>query len=189
MCENYRLFHILDHQITKIITMRKLMFTFLALIGFMTIASAQSHSNVIKTSPLALAFGNFNATYEKVLNEKSSFLVSANYQYRLFGVDVNAFGVGAGWRYYFTHANKDVPAGFYIQPQAGANFGNVDDFNYTSIGFGAEIGYQWVWSSGFVLDLGIGPQYTILSGDYEEIDFDSDGGVFPSATLAIGYAW
>jgi len=46
-----------------------------------------------------------------------------------------------------------------------------------------------VWSSGFVLDLGIGPQYTVLSGEYEDIGFDSDGGILPSATLAIGYAW
>lgn len=167
--------------------MRNALLSFFVIVAFATAASAQSQ--VVKTNPLALAFGNFNATYERVLNEKSSFLVSANYQYQLFGVDVSAFGVGAGWRYYFTHANKDVPAGFYVQPQAGVNFGSANDSNYTTIGFGAEIGYQWVWSSGFVLDLGIGPQYTVLSGEYEDIGFDSDGGILPSATLAIGYAW
>lgn len=144
---------------------------------------------VVKTNPLALAFGNFNGTYERLLNDKSSFLVSANYQYRLFGVDVNALGVGAGWRYYLTNANKPVPAGFYIQPQASASFGNVSDANYTTVGIGAELGYQWVWSSGFALDLGIGPQYTFLSGEVDDIEFNSDGGFLPTATLAIGYAF
>lgn len=167
--------------------MRKYFFTVIALFGFITIASAQTQ--LIKTNPLGLAFGNFNVTYERVLNEKSTINLSANYQYRLFGVDVNSFGVGAGWRYFFTYAKKDVPAGFYLQPQANVTFGNVDDFNYTAIGIGAEIGYQWVWDSGFVLDLGLGPQYTILTGSYEDIGFDSEGGILPAATLAIGYAW
>src|SRR5690606_3382532 len=152
-------------------------------------AMVQGPRQVVKTSPLALAFGNFNASYERAISSSSSVNLSANYQYRLFGVDVNALGLGAGWRYYFTHAKKPVPAGFYVQPQAGVSFGNVGDANYTRMGFGAEVGYQWVWESGFVLDLGVGPQYSVLSGEIDDIDFDSDGGIGPSATLAIGYAF
>lgn len=38
-----------------------------------------AQSNVIKTNPLALAFGDFNATYERVLNNSSSLQISGHY--------------------------------------------------------------------------------------------------------------
>ncbi len=142
---------------------------------------------VIKTSPLGLAFGNFNATYEHILNESSSVLVRASYFYKLLGVDVSSFGIGGGYRYYITHSKVDVPSGFYIQPQIGFAFGGVDDLNYNTFRIGGEIGYQWAWSSGFVLDIGIGPSYLNLSGDSDVIGFDSSSGIFPTATLAVGY--
>ena len=169
--------------------MRKILSTAVLCLCFIFAANAQEQA--IKVNPLGLAFGNFNATYEKVLNDKSSVLISANYQYQLLGVDVNSFGLGLGWRYYITNKKKPVPAGFHVTPQIGANFGSVDDFNYNTYVIGAEIGYQWVWDSGFLLDLGIGPGFYFFSGDYEDVGFDTDGSSFigPIGTLAIGYAW
>jgi hypothetical protein len=175
--------------------MRKLFFTLVFGLGLVLSAQAQAqtqeapgYTSVIKTSPLALALGNFNATYENVLNERSALLFSANYIYQLFGADVNAGGVGAGYRHYFTYKKKDVPTGFYVQPQVSAGFGS----GFYTLGIGAELGYQWAWESGFVLDLGIGPQYTYLNFDEGDNDlgFDDDaGGILPAFTLAIGYAW
>jgi len=151
-----------------------------------------AQSNVIKTNPLGLAFGFFNATYERVLGTTSSVLIRGQYMYKLLGEEVNLAGAGLGYRYYFTHAKKPVPGGFYINPQASFSFGKITDefdeeYSATTMGFGAEIGYQWVWNSGFVLDLGIGPMYTIAKGGNSE---DADlKGIMPSATLAIGYAF
>lgn len=152
---------------------------------------AQAYDNVIKTSPIGLAFGNFNATFERVISESSSVLISANYFYQFLGVDVNTVGVRGAYRYYFTHKKKDVPTGFYVNPQIGASFGSSDDVSYGSFSIGAEVGYQWAWDSGFVLDLGIGPNYTNLTGDFNEIGFDASGGsaILPSITVAIGYAF
>jgi len=154
--------------------------------------SVHAQSNVIKTNPLGLAFGNFNATYERVLNESSSVLIRGQYMYKIFGVKVNLGGVGLGYRYYITHAKKPVPSGFYVNPQAAFSFGSLDDVNgekvsVTTLGIGAELGYQWAWESGFVLDLGIGPMYTFVMGGDNNIDISS--GFLPSATLAIGYAF
>jgi hypothetical protein len=156
--------------------------------------TANAQDNVIKTNPIGLAFGNFNVTYERVLNDKSSVLGSANFRFGLFGIDVFNFGLGAGYRYYFTHANKDVPTGFYVNPQAGFGFGSVTeedvvDNSFTTFGIGAELGYQWAWTSGFVLDLGIGPNYTVISGDVDDVGFDSTSGILPSVTIAIGFAF
>ncbi len=46
------------------------------------------------------------------------------------------------------------------------------------MGFGAEIGYQ-LWDSGFALDLGIEPMYTIAKGGDSENELK---GIRPSAT-------
>jgi hypothetical protein len=153
-------------------------------------AMSQERTKVVKTNPLGLAFGNFNVTYEKVLNSKSSVLFHAQYMFELLGVDVNTGGLGVGYRYYFTHENKEVPSGFYVQPQTSFGFGSVeDDANFTTVSLGAELGYQWAWPSGFTLDLGIGPNYTVISGDVDDVDFDTTSGIIPSATLAIGFAF
>ncbi|KAA3640558.1 MAG: DUF3575 domain-containing protein, partial [Bacteroidetes bacterium] len=168
--------------------MKKVLFLF-AFALFAIGLNAQS--NVIKANPIGLAFGNFNATYEKVLNDASSVLVKGSYRYSLFGIDVSTFGIGAGYRFYITNKNKPAPGGFYVQPQASFSGGSVGDSgaSYTSFGVGAELGYQWVWDSGFVLDLGLGPNYTVLSGEVDDFGRDSAGGILPSATLAIGYAF
>ncbi len=56
--------------------MKKLILS-LAFVAFAFTMSAQS--NVIKTNPLGMAFGNFNATYERVLGTSSSLLVRGQY--------------------------------------------------------------------------------------------------------------
>jgi hypothetical protein len=150
-----------------------------------TFFSVQAQKNVIKTNPLALAFGNFNVTYEKVLNESSSLLITGNYSYQLLGFDVSLGGLGAGYRYYITHIKKEVPKGFYVAPEISFGFGKSGEVSVTSYGIGAQLGYQWVWS-GFALDLGIGPRYTVLNGVNAE---DSKSGILPAATFAIGYAF
>lgn len=169
--------------------MKKLFLT-LSFVALFFSLSAQS--NVIKTNPLGMAFGNFNATYERVLGTTSSVLIRGQYMYKLLGVEVNLAGFGLGYRYYFTHAKKAVPGGFYINPQVAFAFGSLTNDNdekisVNTIGLGAELGYQWAWPSGFVLDLGIGPMYTFASGD--DPDGETITGIMPSATLAIGYAF
>ena len=111
-------------------------------------------------------------------------------KYKVIGwEDVKSGGVGLGYRYYFTHLKKEVPTGFYINPQASFSFGSAKVVNSSKeslsiLGLGAEIGYQFVWSSGFTLDLGIGPMYSIASSNGL-----SASGLLPSATLSIGYAF
>ncbi|HOC04664.1 MAG TPA: DUF3575 domain-containing protein [Bacteroidales bacterium] len=75
-----------------------------------------AQSNVIKTNPLALAFGDFNATYERVLNNSSSLQISGHYMFKFLSEEVNLGGVGLGYRFYITHAKKPVPAGFHVTP-------------------------------------------------------------------------
>ena len=172
---------------------------FISLALLCVVMGSGAQTNIIKTNPIGFAYGNFNATYEKVLNSSSSLVFKGKYNYNLFLMDeiykvigledVKSGGVGLGYRYYFTHLKKEVPTGFYINPQASFSFGSakVDNSSKESLsilGLGAEIGYQFVWSSGFTLDLGIGPMYSIASSNGL-----SASGLLPSATLSIGYAF
>lgn len=168
-------------------TLRKFFLTLaLSFILGSAFVSAQEYTRVIKANPFALAFGNFNLTYEKVVKPKASLLFSGNYMYKLLGEDVKAAGIGAGYRYYVTHRKTDVPSGFWITPQAGLGFGKADGSFITTISVGAEVGYQWAMKSGFTVDLGIGPNYSIIAGD---TTLETTSGIVPSLTLAIGYAF
>lgn len=153
----------------------------LMLIAFVAMGlGAQAQSSAIKTSPGALAFGVFNACYEKVISDKASVQFSGSAFFGVGDLDGTAFGVGAGYRMYIT--KKDAPRGFYAMPKAGANFGT----GASAVSLAVDLGYQWVWDSGFVLDVALGPQYYIGLGDDVISTFD---GIVPSIILAVGYAF
>lgn len=159
-------------------------------IAFICIA-ANAQNNIIKTNPFGMAFGNINLIYERLLNNYSSILVKGQYGYNIMGTSISAFGCAVDYRYYFTHAKKAVPSGFYINPEIMFQGGMVDLENDKNslyrFGLGAEIGYQWVWDSGFTIDLGIGPMYNIVktnSSSFEKLGFP-----LPSATLGVGFAF
>lgn len=174
--------------------MKKLLLAiFVCSLFFSVKGFSQERTKVLKANPFGMAIGNFNLTYEKVLNTKSSVLFSGAYMYELFGADVNTGKLGVGYRYYITHENKEVPSGFYINPQAALGFGGASsgdsDANFSTFSLGFELGYQWAWASGFTLDLGIGPNYTTISGDVDNVDFEKTSGILPAGTIAIGFAF
>ena len=89
---------------------------FLGLNASLLTAQDDLPGSIIKTNPFGLAFGNFNLAYEKVLSESSQVIVKAKYTYKFLGLPVNVAGVGAGYRYYLSHAKKPAPGGFYVNP-------------------------------------------------------------------------
>ena len=162
------------------------------LITLSTTGFAQQANFVLKANPIGLAFGNFNLTYEKPLDAKSSIGIGANYFFKLLGTDVSGFGVNGEYRFYITHAKKESPEGFYVGPSASFSYVSVNDdfsdFSTSTIGIGATVGYQFLWDNRIVLDLGLGPQYSIMiaNNDGEAYDFS---GFLPRLTIAVGYAF
>ena len=148
----------------------------LAGIAFCISLQAQS---ILKTSPIALAFGVFNACYEKPISDKASVQFTGSAFFGIGDLDGVAVGLGADYRMYMSKT-KDAPHGFYISPGVGVSFGD----GANALQLRVPIGYQWVWDSGFVLDLGLGPAYWIGFGD--DI-IDEFNGILPTGTLAIGY--
>ena len=153
----------------------------LVLLAFIALGiNVNAQSATLKTSPGALAFGFFNACYEKVISDKASFQISGIAFFNFGDFDGTAFGLNAGYRRYIT--KKEAPRGFYIMPQTEFLLGE----DATAIGIGADLGYQWIWESGLVLDIAVGPNYYHgLSDDINE-EFE---GFSPRIVLAVGYAW
>jgi len=158
-------------------------------------------TNVVKINPLGAIFGAAQLSYEHALSEKSSFMISPSFGFfNSGGLKYTTYGIGASYRFYFSQS-KSAPAGFYAGPGVGYSLGKVkfsDDFgggNTTAkiggLNVSAVAGYQWIWDSGFSLDLNGGIQYI----NYKYTD-NSDGafsapfsGVLPTLGFGIGYAF
>jgi len=180
--------------------MRKISFVlaFLA-VGFFANAQDEGTSpNVVKINPLGLIFGSANIAYERAINEKSSFVIAPQFGgFKLGGVKYSSFGAGAQYRFYLS-GSKSAPEGFWAGPGVNYTSGKVkiDDFNnnedetkFSSFGGNVMIGNQWIFNSGFVIDLGGGISYQKFSYKDEGGSFSTlkASGILPALSFSIGY--
>lgn len=157
------------------------------LFTFALFTSAAIGQSNIKANPFGLMFGFLNACYELPMAEKSSIIISGSYFSGGLGdTDATYFGAGVGYRMYLNDS-KEGFRGIYVMPQIGFNTGSEDigDNGFTGFGGGVDLGYQWIFGGGFVLDLGAGASYTSYSGD----NLTVNGGIGPRIITAIGYAF
>ncbi len=170
--------------------MKKLIFIFCVVVFTGNSISAQK--NVLKMNPLGFAFGIYNLTYERALSSSTSFQVKGSFFSKLFGLEVSSLGFDADFKYFITHKRKPSPEGFYIGPGISINKTSYSEFNdgsATTFGIGGTVGYQWIWNSGFALDLGMGPKYLTILTSSDDLEGETISGVVPNFTLAIGYAF
>jgi hypothetical protein len=151
-----------------------------------TLDEAMPYKHVLKANPITMAFGNFNLTWERVINNKSTYTITGNINIPSFDDDVfynigfpmaAGIAVTVGYKYYFTHAREAVPEGFYVRPIAGIS---LDEYGIGAR-LGGQLGYQVIWDNGFVFDLGLGPQVILSEGELY--------GPWPSFSLGVGYAF
>lgn len=165
---------------------------FLSIASFLMLffmASNLNAQNVVKVNPIGLAFGSLNGGYETFLSENTSLYLKANFYSRsLVGTRYTGFGVGGEYRFYLS--DNDRPKGLYAGPIANIGFiGTNTDIidNYTLITIGGIIGYQWVFSEKFTVEVNIGPAYGIVTGDFGDTDIFGDG-IYPVISLlTLGY--
>jgi hypothetical protein len=150
--------------------------------------------NVIKINPLGFLFGSASVGYERAINEKSSFVIAPTFGgFNFGGVKYSQFGGSAEYRFYLSK-NSSAPKGFYAGPGANFSSGKVkldggDKTTFSSFGVKGIIGNQWVFGSGFVLDLNGGLQYSSFNYKDDSGIFSGlkGSGVFPALGFAIGY--
>lgn len=180
--------------------MRKVLFAAMLFLGATT-ANAQEEGNgqnIIKVNPLGLIFGSANVGYERALNEKSSFVIAPQFGgFKLGGMKYSSFGAGAQYRLYFSKT-KTAPEGFYAAPALTFTSGKVtwddgtdtkEETKFSSYGGGALVGNQWIFNSGFVIDLGAGVMYQKFNyKDDTNNSFAFKGSaMLPALSFSIGY--
>ena len=172
--------------------MKKLFLFFMLVTATISCFSQDEPKNVVKANPLGLIFGNANISYERALGNHSSIVFAPSFGFlKLNDLKYSTFGLGAEYRFYLS-GSKMAPKGTYVAPGVSFQFGkvksDVSETNLTGFGGKAVIGRQWVFESGFTLDLQGGIQYTSFSFE-GDIGASAFKGVLPTLGLGLGYAW
>lgn len=182
--------------------MKKIILTVIAVCAF---GFANAQENIIKANPLALLGGTDMVSFEHKLGDKTSVLIGAGIGgFKIGDAKYSNMGAEVQYRYYFNEALK----GFYAGGQVGYSSGKVkiegfptisgtslvtttNETNFGSFKLGGKGGYQWVWDSGFSLDLNVGIAYNNFSYKNSDASFSTlkASGVLPNFGFALGYAF
>ncbi|SEH49062.1 DUF3575 domain-containing protein [Chryseobacterium culicis] len=177
--------------------MRKIIFLG-AITLFATINGQQKNS--IKVDPLSIIVGGGASliSYERVISNHST--VGIGTGFATFKVDdykYNYIGANIFYRYYF----KEALNGFYLTGSTGFGGGRAKytadkkklKNTYTMLDVTARLGYQWVWKSGFTLDLNAGAHFMAIS--YKEDNFSKnpvkaeEAAILPNIGVGLGYSF
>jgi len=155
--------------------MKKIVFIFSMFLAL----TAFGQSSAVKVNPVGLAFGVANAGYEFSTSDSQSATISGLY-YDVSGI--SGFGVGAEYRFYF---GGEVLNGWHAGPSLGY-LSLEDDFNTSAsvFSFGGEVGHQWVWNSGFLVDVFAGLGFATGGDNLNGLDSTTIG-----IGVSLGYAW
>jgi hypothetical protein len=110
--------------------------------------------NEIKLNALYLVLGAFEGTYERAINEESSFGCSLTFLLDNNDADINtAFAVSPYYRFYF---GKKPVSGFYMEGFALYENVNRDNYYYNTEGFGVNVEEK---INAFALGIGLGGKW------------------------------
>lgn len=184
----FLVFYLCFNQIFKTkphIYMKKLLLISAFLISNSFITFAQD--NAIKFNPLAFLGGTDLFSIEHAIKNNNS--IGAGLGFSSFGSgDLKYTQVGAEGS--FRHYTKESLKGFYLGGSAGFSSGKVLDEKFNSLKIGARIGNQWVFDSGFVLDIGGGISYRTFNYTNKNLDGDlKTNGIWPGLNISLGYAF
>ena len=146
--------------------MKKFLLCALTAFAFCNV-KAQEVQNTIKINPLSALLRTGSVFYERKVDDGMSVQLGVAYTgIKLDDTKFTGLAVTPEVRFYL---KKHAPTGLYAAPflryQNYSVSDDTDKGKYTSFGGGAVMGYQWVFGSGFALDLFFGPSYN--NGEYK----------------------
>jgi hypothetical protein len=163
-------------------------------------AQEASPQQAVKINPLSLFLITGNASYEHKTTDNQSFQLGVYYSgVSLSGLKYSGLGITPEYRFYFA-GHKEALNGVYAAPFLRYQSfslkekSTLDKANYSSFGGGALIGWEKASSSGFVIDLFVGPAYNSgkFKNDADEDKFDVSSGIDGfgiRAGIALGFAF
>ncbi|MBW8360847.1 MAG: DUF3575 domain-containing protein [Kaistella sp.] len=184
----------------------------LLLVGaFALFGAVNAQENSIKVNPAALLGGSDLITFEHKFSDRISGVIGGGYGGFKFGDNkYTTYGGGLQGRYYFDEAMTgfygaavgDFTAGKVKIDNSAFSFGDPTDpsmkaeADITSIGGGLRAGYQWIFDSGFTLDLNAGASYKSFkykwSNAADETAYGDNlkaSGILPTGSLGLGYSF
>jgi hypothetical protein len=156
-------------------------------------SSSLERQNVIKVNPLGIIFGIAGVSYERVIDSKSSVQFDANFGgLSVSGNKYTNLGAGINYRRFFG-ASSEAPKGIYISPGIGVLNSKVkvgsSSGSSTGVTFKGVLGNQWVFNSGFSIDVNAGIQYANITPKINNVAYDKYSGVFAAVGFSLGYAF
>ncbi len=143
--------------------MKKTIAFLLAFLLITSLGMAQNKpKNAFKVNPLSALIRTGSVFYETAVSDKSSIQLGVAYTgLKLDDVKFDGFAFTPEYRSYF---KGEALNGLYVAPFARyQNYRVQDEENnkgtYESIGGGLMLGKQWMYDSGFALDLFFGPAF------------------------------
>jgi hypothetical protein len=145
--------------------------------------------NELKGNALALIFGSFNVSYERILNEESALGFSVNVPFDKDNWDIN-YNLTGYYRYYF---GKKPAVGFF--GEAFGMLNNVDYYVYndssnsygnkklTDFALGIGLGGKWVTKKGLLLEVNGGVGRNLFNNQYDDMDYELIGRL----GISVGY--
>ena len=146
--------------------MKKLLLTALTALALFS-AKAQDAENTIKINPLSALLSTGSIFYERKINDGVSAQLGLAYTgIKLSDVKFTGLAITPEVRFYLKQrAISGLYAAPFLRYQDYTVTDGSDKGKYSSFGGGALIGRQWVYGSGFVLDIFFGPSYN--NGTYK----------------------
>lgn len=187
----------------------------LTVAAFCIAGLAAAQENSIKANPLAILGGSDLISYEHRLSDNISAVIGAGFGgYKIAGSKYSSAGAGIQGRYYFNEAIS----GFYGAAVVDFNMGKVKIDNsfggifidptnpsvtttsaeakWSGIGGGLRAGYQWIFDSGFTLDVNGGASYRSFNYKWDNsaqetfyMDNVKANGILPAGSIGIGYSF
>jgi len=166
--------------------MRNIFLLFI-LTSFCALTTQAQEDQNIKLNPLPLIIGSINMSYEQAINDGFAIQVNPGYWtgFEIDNDDFTGFQLGVEGRFYISK-DSVAPDGIYAGPYVNYTNLSLDDEDVTLFAVGGEFGHQWIYDSGFVLDLNIGGGVTSVNSDDNEVE-DDVATFLPKFTFAIGY--
>lgn len=158
---------------------------------------AAAYDMNVRVNPLGLAFGIIGAEVDFKVGESMTVGPSLGILSTSLGTtSLNAYQIGARANFYLS--GPAISDGWFAAPYASflpmtIKSGNASA-SWSSFSAGALFGYQWVWESGFNMDVGLGASYystasSVTADDGSSLSVPGFSGILPAFEWSVGYAF
>ncbi len=161
-------------------------------------STVSTDANVVKVNMLSLAVGTGSLFYERKLSDALSGQLGVGYLgFKSSGTKFTGLILTPEVRFY---PKKTAIDGVYLAPYLRyqkftvSTDDNTSEGSLNSFGGGVCLGRQWIWDSGFTMDLFFGGHYgsadlKVTTGSESDLDVDIFDGFKVRVGLALGFSF